>query len=92
MAKAKKVHPTDARDAAIVAGAVSFNVNLFLGAGRYDRVQAQTLEAARIAAAELEYAHQHTRRTALIYAVDASGASALVTPTILAIVAATGGK
>jgi hypothetical protein len=77
-----KVHPASARDAAIIANAVRFDIALFIGRGKYARACARTLaEARNVAAPALEAEHPYGRR-ALIYAVDADGRSALITDDI----------
>lgn len=77
-----KIHPPSARDAAIIANAVRFDVALFIGRGKYARASARTLaEARNVAAPALEAEHPYGRR-ALIYAVDADGRAALVTADI----------
>lgn len=78
---ARKPHPADAANAAIIANAVRFDLALFLGVGRYARASADTLADARREAANLATLHPNGRR-ALIYAIDASGRSALVTDDI----------
>jgi len=75
---ARKPHPADAANAAIIANAIRFDLALFLGVGRYAKASAATLAEARLKAARLAAEHPNGRR-ALIYAVDASGRSALVT-------------
>jgi len=78
---ARKPHPADAANAAIIANAVRFDLALFLGVGQYARASADTLADARREAANLAALHPNGRR-ALIYAIDASGRSALVTDDI----------
>lgn len=75
---ARKPHPADAANAAIIADAIRFDLALFLGVGRYAKASAATLAGARREAARLAADHPNGRR-ALIYAIDASGRSALVT-------------
>ena len=75
----KTAHPVESFDAAIINAAVSFNVNLFLGRGQYDRAPADTLEAAKALAKQMLAAHDKCQFKPMIYAVDASGAAALVT-------------
>jgi hypothetical protein len=75
---ARKPHPADAANAAIIANAIRFDLALFLGVGRYAKASAATLAEARLEAARLAAEHPNGRR-ALIYAIDASGRSALVT-------------
>ncbi|APF36730.1 hypothetical protein BOQ54_04815 [Chelatococcus daeguensis] len=75
---ARKPHPADAANAAIIANAIRFDLALFLGVGRYAKASAATLAEARLKAARLAAEHPNGRR-ALIYAIDASGRSALVT-------------
>src|SRR5690606_1705079 len=58
--------------------AIRFDLALFLGVGRYAKASAATLAEARLKAARLAAEHPNGRR-ALIYAIDASGRSALVT-------------
>lgn len=72
-------HPADRANAEIIANAVRFDVALFIGRGKYAHASARTLNEARnVAAPALEAEHPYGRR-ALIYAIDASGRSALVT-------------
>lgn len=78
---ARKPHPADLVNAAIVASAVRFDLALFLGVGRYARASAPTLAEARHEAKRLAALHPNGRR-ALIYAIDANGRSALVTDDI----------
>lgn len=74
----RKPHPADAAGAAIIANAVRFDIALFIGRGKYAHASARTLAEARNAAAPaLEAEHPYGRR-AMIYAIDASGRSALV--------------
>src|SRR5688572_20852482 len=75
---ARKPHPADIANAAIIANATRFDLALFLGVGRYARTSAATLADARREAARLTADHPNGRR-ALIYAIDAGGRSALVT-------------
>jgi hypothetical protein len=75
---ARKPHPADIANAAIIANATRFDLALFLGVGRYARASAATLADARREAARLTADHPNGRR-ALIYAIDAGGRSALVT-------------
>ena len=75
---ARKPHPADSANAAIIANAIRFDLALFLGVGRYARDSAATLAEARLKAARLAAEYPNGRR-ALIYAIDASGRSALVT-------------
>lgn len=81
MKRARKVHPADAANAAVLANAVRYDVALFLGTGRYARASAPTLEGARIAAMRLvaDNPSPFGRRLPLIYGVSAEGRSALVT-------------
>lgn len=74
-----KVHPADEAAARLIAGAERFEVALFCGQGSYARARAATLDEARAAAARLE-AEVANGRPALIYALNAGGRSALVTP------------
>jgi hypothetical protein len=74
-----KVHPADEAAARVIAGAKRFEVALFRGEGSDARARAATLDEARAAAARLE-AEVANGRPALIYALDAGGRSALVTP------------
>jgi hypothetical protein len=78
---ARKPHPADVANAAIIANAIRFDLALFLGVGRYAKASAATLAGARREAARLAADHPNGRR-ALIYAIDASGRSALVTDDI----------
>jgi hypothetical protein len=78
---ARKPHPADIANAAIIASAVRFDLALFLGVGRYAKASADTLADARRAAERLTADHPNGRR-ALIYAVDANGRSALVTDNV----------
>lgn len=75
---ARKPHPADVANATIIANAIRFDLALFLGVGRYAKASAATLAEARLKAARLAAEHPNGRR-ALIYAIDASGRSALVT-------------
>jgi hypothetical protein len=74
-----KVHPADEAAARLIAGAERFEIALFRGQGSYAKAGAATLDEARAAAARLE-AEVANGRPALIYALDAGGRSALVTP------------
>jgi hypothetical protein len=74
-----KVHPADEAAARLIAGARRFEIALFRGQGSYARARAASLDEARAAAARLE-AEVANARPALIYALDAGGRSALVTP------------
>jgi hypothetical protein len=74
-----KVHPADEAAARVIAGAERFEIALFRGQGSYAKARAASLDEARVAAARLE-AEVATGRRALIYALDAGGRSALVTP------------
>jgi hypothetical protein len=74
-----KVHPADEAAARLIAGAQRFEIALFRGQGSYARARAASLDEARAAAARLE-AEVGNGRPALIYALDAGGRSALVTP------------
>jgi hypothetical protein len=78
---ARKPHPADLANAAVIANAVRFDLALFLGVGRYARASAPTLADARHEAKRLAALHSNGRR-ALIYAIDANGRSALVTDDI----------
>jgi len=78
---ARKPHPADLANAAVIANAVRFDLALFLGVGRYARGSAPTLADARHEAKRLDALHSNGRRT-LIYAIDANGRSALVTDDI----------
>jgi len=78
---ARKPHPADLANAAVIANAVRFDLALFLGVGRYARACAPTLADARHEAKRLAALHSNGRR-ALIYAIDANGRSALVTDDI----------
>jgi hypothetical protein len=78
---ARKSHPADLANAAVIANAVRFDLALFLGVGRYERASAPTLADARHEAKRLAALHSNGRRT-LIYAIDANGRSALVTDDI----------
>jgi hypothetical protein len=73
----RKPHPADDANAAIIANAIRFDLALFLGVGRYAKASAATLAEAQLKAARLAAEHSNGRR-ALIYAIDASGRSALV--------------
>jgi hypothetical protein len=75
---ARKLHPADAANAAIIANAIRFELSLFLGIGRYARASTSSLAAACCEARHLEAEHPNGR-WALIYAVDANGRLALVT-------------
>jgi hypothetical protein len=75
---ARKPHPADAANAAIIANAIRFDLAHFLGVGRYAKASAATLAEARREAARLAAEHPNGRRP-LIYAVDTDGRSALVT-------------
>jgi len=74
-----KVHPADEAAARIIGRASRFEIALFRGQGSYAKARAATLDEARAAAARLE-AEVANGRPALIYALDAGGRSALVTP------------
>lgn len=74
-----KVHPADEAAARLIAGAERFEIALFRGQGSYAKACAASLDEARAAAARLE-AEVANGRPALIYALDAGGRSALVTP------------
>ncbi len=74
-----KVHPADEAAARVIARARCFEIALFRGQGSYAKACAATLDEARAAAARLE-AEVANGRPALIYALDAGGRSALVTP------------
>lgn len=74
-----KVHPADEAAARLIAEAELFEIALFRGQGSYAKARAATLGEARAAAARLE-AEVANGRPALIYALDAGGRSALVTP------------
>lgn len=74
-----KVHPADEAAARVIARARCFEIALFRGQGTYAKARAATLNAARATAARLE-AEVANGRPALIYALDAEGRSALVTP------------
>lgn len=78
MNKPSKLHPADAANAATLARAIRFDIALFLGAGRYARASAATIEEARKEAARLSAENPSVRRP-LIYGVTADGRSALVT-------------
>lgn len=80
---ARKRHPADLANAAVIANAVRFDLALFLGVGRYARASVATLAEARREAKRLGGHHANGRR-ALIYAIDANGRSALVTDDIQA--------
>jgi hypothetical protein len=75
----RKVHPANEATARLIAGAERFEIALFRGQGSYAKARAATLDEARAAAAQLE-AEVASGRPALIYALDAGGRSALVTP------------
>lgn len=78
--RAKKLHPSDAANAELLARAVRFEIALFLGTGRYARADAATLEAARIEAMRLVAENSSLyRRLPLIYGITAEGRAALVT-------------
>lgn len=74
---ARRLHPADAADAAVIANAIRFEIALFLGRGRYAKTSADTLPQALREAAHLAANHPNGRR-ALIYAIDANDRSALV--------------
>jgi hypothetical protein len=74
-----KVHPADEAAARVIARARCFEIALFRGQGSYAKARAASLDEARAAAARLE-AEVANGRPALIYALDAGGRSALVTP------------
>jgi hypothetical protein len=76
---ARKPHPADLRDAAIIRSAVRFDIALFLGVGRHAKASAQTLAEARIEAMRLAAEHPDNVRKPMIYAIDAAERSALVT-------------
>ena len=75
----KKPHPADVANSNIVAAAVRFDIALFIGAGRYAKDSAATLDEARIKAARL-VAENPNGRLPLIYGITADGRSGLVTP------------
>jgi hypothetical protein len=74
-----KVHPADEAAARVIARAHCFEIALFRGQGSYAKARAASLDEARAAAARLE-SEVANGRPALIYALDAGGRSALVTP------------
>ncbi len=78
MSKPKRPHPADAHNAAIIANAVRFDVALFLGVGRYEKVSVASAEEAMRAGAILLDQNPGCSRRPLIYAVAASGASAII--------------
>lgn len=78
---ARKPHPADAANDAVIANAVRFDLALFLGVGRFARASADTLADARHEAKCLAALHPNGRR-AMIYAIDANGRSAFVTDDI----------
>lgn len=74
----KAPHPTDLRDAAYIRAATHFNAMVFLGVGRFDRVDGiVTLDEAKAVARSIE--GRHPGKRAMIYAVTAEGRSAMVT-------------
>lgn len=75
-AVAKKPHAADEAAAAIVAGAVSFNVHMRINARTKLNEPAKTIAEAAQIAARIEAANP--TKLAMVYAIDASGASALV--------------
>lgn len=76
---AKKPHPADLAQEAIIRNAIRYEVALFLGTGRYAHGTAPTLTEARIEAKRLAVENPGNGRKAMIYAVDASEKAALVT-------------
>ncbi|GLI94316.1 hypothetical protein [Methylocystis echinoides] len=81
---AKNPHPADLANAALIAQAASFSVNLFLGRGEFDRAEAATIDEARALAARMLAAHPTCSRRPLIYAVTREGRAAVVDPGRLA--------
>lgn len=77
MARQKKQHPVEIRDAEILRDAVRWQINVFLGVGRYVRAHAETFDAAQGEAQRLEAAHPGKR--AMIYGINAAGRAALWT-------------
>lgn len=73
----RKLHPTEIRDAEIIANAVRYELALFLGRGKYAKAVAANTDEAAEAAARLSMQHPNGRLP-LIYAIDAAGRSALV--------------
>ncbi len=67
----------EARDAAIIASAAYFNTCFFVGTG-WERFADIDLKAARATAAAMRAAYPNVSGKPMIYAVEASGASALV--------------
>jgi hypothetical protein len=74
----RKPHPADAANAAIIRNAVRYDVALFLGVGRYAHGTAPTLAEAHVEAMRIKAEHPDNVRKPMIYAIDASGRSALV--------------
>jgi hypothetical protein len=75
---AKKPHPADLAQEAIIGSAIRFDVALFLGVGRFAHGTAATLAEARVEARRLAAEHPDNVRKPMIYAIDAGGRSALV--------------
>jgi hypothetical protein len=65
-------------EASIIANAVRFDVSLFLGVGRYDKLAVTTYALAEVAARILAKRNPDCSRRPMIYATDQSGRSALV--------------
>lgn len=78
MSKPKRQHPADAHNAAIIANADHYEVSLFLGVGRYEKVSVASEAEAQCAGAILLDQNPECSRRPLIYAVAASGASAII--------------
>ncbi len=73
----RKTHPADIRDGEVIAGAIRYDIALFLGVGQYARASAETYAKAEIEAERLRRETPNGRRP-LIYAIDAAGRAALV--------------
>ena len=73
-----KKHPADIDNEARIAAAVSFDVVLFLGAGRYTNLCADTIDGAREAAVALVRLHPTCTRRPVIYAITPDNRAAIV--------------
>ena len=71
-----KPHPTAANDAAIIAEADHFQINLFLGRGKFLNADVSTIEEAHKVAEEMLADNPSCSRRPIIYAVNAAGRAA----------------